>query len=146
MRNLILFLIPALFVFSCKEETKKDLPDPKGKWESAIPWDNNTITLTVRPDSMILFKVKKLFCPGTKYFISAGKWHVENDSLLVMEQYNDGRKYDLDELFPELKDIGSDTVNVIGLDINAKFILTKDSLYDIEPTGKRSKDKIYMRK
>ena len=147
MRKFILFLLPALILISCGEEVKKQAPvDPKGKWESALPWDNNIITLTVRPDSTMLFKAKKLFCPGTKYFVSAGKWHVENDSFLVMEQFTDGRKYELDDLFPELANIASDTLNIIGLQLNAKFILTKDSIYDIETSGKRSKDKIYIRK
>jgi hypothetical protein len=147
MRIFVFILFSASFIFSCKEPVKKAASiDPKGKWESVLPWDNNTITLTVRPDSMILFKAKKLFCPGTKYFVSAGKWSIENDSFLVMKQYTDGRKYELKELFPELADIGSDSVNIIGLALEAKFILTKDSIYDMEPSGKRSKEKIYVRK
>jgi hypothetical protein len=145
MRIFLLFLIPPLLLFSCGEPAKKAAPDPKGKWESFMMWDNNYITVTVRPDSTILFKAKKLFCPGTKYFVSVGKWSVEKDSFLVMSKFTDGRKYELKELFPELTTIG-DSINIIGLDLEAKFILTKDSLYDIEPNGKRSKDKIYVRK
>ncbi len=124
----------------------KEPIDPKGKWESVLPWDNNTITLTVRPDSVMLFKAKKLLSDGIKYFVSVGKWHVENDSFLVMEQFTDGRKYDAEELFPELAPTDTDTLNVMALELSAKFILTKDSLYDIEPSGKRSKEKIYIRK
>lgn len=147
MRTFILFLIPVLLFISCQEEVKKkEAIDPTGKWESVLPWDDNTITLTVRPDSVMLFKAKKLVFDGIKYFVSVGKWHVEQDSFLVMEQFTDGRKYDLDELFPELANIGSDTLNVIGLDLSAKFILTKDSIFDMENSGKRSKEKIYIRK
>ena len=145
MRTFLVFFIPSLILFACNEEIKKERFDPTGRWESVLPWDNNTITLTVRPDSTMLFKAKKLFCPGTKYFVSAGKWSIENDSFLVMKQFTDGRRYELKELFPELA-VDSDSLNVIGLDLSAKFIITKDSLYDIEPDGKRSKEKIYVRK
>lgn len=140
-----LFFIGCI-LFSCSEPPKKTAVDAKGKWENPLPWDNNFITLTVRPDSVMLFKAKKLFCPGTKYFVSAGKWHVENDTLLVMKKFTDGRKYELKDLFPELTHIGSDSVNIIGLDLEAKFILTKDTLFDMELNGKRSKEKYYLRK
>jgi hypothetical protein len=146
MRTFLVFFFPALFFISCSEEVKKEKIDPTGRWESVLPWDNNTITLTVRPDSTMLFKVKKLVFNGIQYFVSVGKWHVENDTLLVMEQFTDGRKYEMNELFPELTNTGSDTLKVIGLELSAKFIITKDSLYDIEADGKRSKEKIYIRK
>ncbi|MDQ3108767.1 MAG: hypothetical protein M3R17_02640 [Bacteroidota bacterium] len=146
MRTGLVFFFSVLIFVSCKEETKKDIPDPKGKWENPVAWDNNYITWTIRPDSVMLFKCKKLFCPGTKYFVSAGKWSIENDSILVMKKFTDGRKYDLKELFPELSTIGSDSFNIIGLDMEARLLLTKDSLYDIELTGKRSKQKVYARK
>lgn len=148
MRTFVVFLFTALILVACTNEPEKKKPaiDPTGKWESMMPWDNNTITLTVRPDSMILFKAKRLVFDGIKYFVSAGKWSIENDSFLVMKQFTDGRKYELKELFPELDSAGADSTNIFGLDLSAKFILTKDSLYDIEPTGKRSKEKIYIRK
>ncbi len=146
MRTFLLLFLTTIFIFSCTEPAKKNLLDPKGKWESVMPWDNNTITLTLRPDSTILFKCKKLFCPGTKYFVSIGKWSVENDSFLLMKNFTDGRKYNVKDLFPELANIGSDSVNIVGLELEAKFILTKDTIYDLEPTGKRSKEKKYIRK
>jgi hypothetical protein len=146
MRIFSAFLFSTLLFISCNEEAKKNIPDPTGIWENPVKWDNNYITLTVRPDSIMLFKCKKLFCPGTKYFVSAGKWSIEKDSILVMKQFADGKKYELEELFPELANIGSDSANIIGLSIEAKFIMTKDSLYDIETTGQRSKAKIYARK
>jgi hypothetical protein len=146
MRIIAAILLSALFFISCGEEVKKDIPDPTGKWENPVKWDNNYITLTVRPDSVMLFHCKKLFCPGTKYFVAVGKWSIEDDSILVMKQFTDGRKYELKELFPELTTIGSDTANIIGLNMDARFIMTKDSLYDIETTGQRSKQKIYGRK
>jgi len=95
---------------------------------------------------MMLFKAKKLFCPGTKYFVSVGKWHVENDSFLVMQQYKNGKHFELKDVFPELTKIQGDSNNVIALDIEARFLYTKDHLYDIEPDGKRSKKRIYIRK
>lgn len=146
MRAFFAFLIPVLFLISCKEEVKKTKIDPTGRWESVLPWDDNTITLTVRKDSVILFKAKKLVFDGIQYFVSVGKWHVENDSFLVMEQFTDGRKYEMNELFPELTGTGIDSSKIAGLDLSAKFIITKDSIYDIETDGSRSKEKIYIRK
>ena len=78
MRFFLSIILLSSLIISCEEPIKKEAINPIGKWESVLPWDNNTITLTVRPDSTILFKAKKLFCPGTKYFVSAGKWKIEN--------------------------------------------------------------------
>ncbi|HET6993302.1 MAG TPA: hypothetical protein VFJ43_18345 [Bacteroidia bacterium] len=146
MKTVFLVTSFSFFIFSCKEPAKKNPVNPIGIWESEVPWDNNDITVTVRPDSMILFKAKKIFCPGTKFFVSVGKWSVENDSFLVMKQHNFGKKFMVKELFPELEKTEEDSANVIGVDIEARFILTKDHLYDIETNGKRSKNKIYIRK
>ena len=131
---------------SCHEPAAKQAFDPRGKWENPLPWDNNFITLTVRPDSVMLFKAKKLFCPGTKYFVSAGKWSIEHDTLLVMKKFTDGRKYELKDIFPELTQIGSDSVNIVGLDMEARFIITKDTLFDVELNGKRVTKRYYLRK
>src|SRR6187551_1055449 len=97
-----LFIFSAALLFACNEPAavKKEPIDAKGKWESVLPWDNNYITLTVRPDSIILFQAKKSFCPGTKYFVSAGKWQIENDSFLVMKRFTGGKKHTVKELFP----------------------------------------------
>lgn len=147
MKIFLSIILLSSLIIACEEPVKKEAVNPIGKWESVLPWDNNTITLTVRPDSVMLFKAKKLVSDGIKYFVSVGKWKIENDSFLLMEQFTDGRKYELDELFPELANLDPESKkNVIGLELSAKFILTKDSIYDIEPTGKRSKEKIYIRK
>jgi hypothetical protein len=145
MRNFSLLFIAAV-IFSCNGPAKKPAMDATGTWSNPLPWDNNFITLIVRPDSVMLFKAKKLFCPGTKYFVSVGKWHMENDSLLVMNKFTDGRKYELKDIFPELTHLGSDSVNIVGLDMEAKFILTKDTLFDRELNGTRVKKRYYLRK
>jgi hypothetical protein len=145
MRIFFLLFI-AVLLFSCNEPVKKTTADPTGKWENPLPWDNNFITLTFRPDSVMLFKAKKLFCPGTKYFVAVGKWRMQNDSMVVMKKFTDGRKYELKDIFPELTHLGSDSVNVIGLDMEARFIVTKDTLYDVELNGTKSKTRHYLRK
>ena len=139
-------LLPFLFfmlALGCGNPAKKTAVSPVGTWQSHQPWDNNFITVTVRPDSSILFKAEKSFCPGTKYFISVGKWHIEKDSILVMKQYTDGRKYQIKDLFPELTKNASDSNNVIPLDMEAHFIFSRNHLYDIEPDGKPSSTRYY---
>lgn len=141
------FLAPAFFlltVFSSCSERKKEV-DPVGVWQNTTHWDNNAITLTVRPDSMMLFKVEKSFCPGTKFFVAVGKWHIEQDSFLVMEQYADGRHYDLGELFPELVQTQADSHNVITLDVTARLIMRDSLIYDISPEGKATPEHVYRK-
>jgi hypothetical protein len=145
--NRLLFILPVFFLFSCKEPTPvKEKINPVGTWQSHVPWDNNNITVKVLPDSTMLFKVVKSFCPGTKYFISVGKWQVENDSFLVMKQFTDGRQLDFAKLFPELLQTQKDSANVITLALEARFIMDKDHLYDVEPDSTRSKTRYYDRK
>ncbi len=121
----------------------KEIVSPIGVWQNPVQWDNNKITLTVRPDSVMMFKAEKSFCPGTKFFISIGKWHIEQDSFLVMEPFTDGRHYELHELFPELVQSQKDSMNVISLDVNAKLIFNKEHVYDVQPDGKRSPERFY---
>lgn len=148
MRYLLFFFSLALLA-SCgepaKEAAKKNGLDPIGGWHSHTSWENNDITLTVRPDSTMLFKCIKSFCPGNKYFVAIGKWHIEHDSILVMQKIT-GHKYEVRNLFPELTGPAADTLNVIALDIEAKFLMDADHLYDIEPNGKRSAARYYDRK
>jgi hypothetical protein len=81
--------------------------------------------------------VEKSFCPGTKFFVAIGDWHIENDSVLVMEPITDGRHYEIRDLFPELTQIGRDSNNVNALDVSARLIMADSSLYDIDADGKR---------
>lgn len=141
------FAIPALillFATSCSEREKPAV-NPVGVWENTTHWDNNKITLTVRPDSTMLFKVEKSFCPGTKFFVVIGDWHIEHDSMLVMEPITDGRHYEIYDLFPELRQIGKDSSNVHSLDVTAKLIMSDSSLYDIDANGKRVQEHRYLK-
>jgi hypothetical protein len=99
----------------------------------------------MRPDSMMLFKVEKSFCPGTKFFVSVGKWHIEQDSFLVMEQYTDGRHFELRELFPELVQTQQDSMNVNSISVSAKLIIADDVIYDVQPDGKRALERTYKK-
>ncbi|HEU4718147.1 MAG TPA: hypothetical protein VFU15_09945 [Bacteroidia bacterium] len=143
-----IILLPAIvFFFSCHSSPEKVSPDPVGTWKPHVMWDNNDITLQVLPDSMIKFKAVKGFCPGIKTFVSVGKWTIVHDSILQMTQYTDGRRYTMKQLFPELV-LPNDSVmpDVIPLDMNARFIIAKDHLYDVELDGKRSVKRYYDRK
>lgn len=127
----------ALLFVACEERKEHKPTNPIGTWENVTPWDNNKITLTVRPDSTMLFKVEKSFCPGTKFFVSIGEWHMENDSILIMEPIVDGRHFEVRDLFPELLQTQKDSNNVIAMDISARLIVTDSSIYDISQNGQR---------
>lgn len=135
MRNFWIVIIAVIFV-SC-EQREKAKSNPVGTWENVVPWDNNRITLVVRPDSTMLFKAEKSFCPGTKFFVAVGDWHIENDSILVMESIKDGRHFEVKDLFPELVQMQTDSNNVIPLDLNARLLLSDSSIYDMSADGKR---------
>jgi hypothetical protein len=142
MIRYLCFAAVVLLLASCSERSKPKV-DPVGVWENRTIWDNNRITLTIRPDSTMLFKVEKSFCPGTKFFVAIGDWHIENDSLLIMEPVTDGRHYEIRDLFPELMQTKLDSNNVIALDISAKLIIADSSLYDISSEGKRVPEHSY---
>jgi hypothetical protein len=137
-------IILVLTLVSCAERDKPKM-EPIGVWENTTHWDNNKITLTVRPDSTMLFKVEKSFCPGTKFFVAIGDWHIENDSVLVMEPITDGRHYEIRDLFPELTQIGKDSNNVNALDVSARLIMADSLLYDIDANGKRVTEHSYRK-
>lgn len=137
-------VVCTVFLISC-EEREKSKVDPVGVWENTTHWDNNHITLTVRPDSTMLFKCEKSFCPGTKFFVSVGKWHIEKDSFLVMEQFTDSTHFELRELFPELMQTQRDSNNVIVLAVSAKLIMGDSLLFDITPEQKRVLEHTYRK-
>ena len=142
MRYFIIFAF-ALALVSCGEraETPKDVI---GVWQNVAIWDNNRITLKVNADSTMLFKAEKSFCPGTKFFVSIGKWHIIGDTL-YMTQFTDGRTFNLDELFPELIQNRYDSANVISLQVEARMIIADSSLYDISFEGQPVKEHRYHR-
>lgn len=142
--KLSLFFLIAILMISCSERDKPKI-DPVGVWENTTHWENNHITLTVRPDSTMLFKCEKSFCPGTKFFVSVGKWHIEKDSFLVMEQFTDSTHYELRDLFPELVQTQRDSNNVIILSVSAKLIMGDSLIYDITPEEKRVTEHAYRK-
>lgn len=143
MRSLFTSLIAILCFTSCSEKNPE--VKPIGTWDNTTHWDNNAITLKVRPDSIMLFKVEKSFCPGTKFFVAAGKWHIEQDSFLVMEPFTDGRPLELHEYFPELMQSHKDSANVIMLTVNAKLIIRDSIIYDVSPEGKAVPARTYRK-
>ncbi len=143
MRYLITSLIIVLSLCSCNERAPE--VKPIGTWENTTHWENNAITLKVRPDSIMLFKVEKSFCPGTKFFVSAGKWHLEKDSFLIMEPFEDGRILELNDYFPELMQTHKDSANVIQLSVSAKLIIRDSIIYDVSPEGKAVPERTYKK-
>lgn len=141
---LLCVFVAMIALISCSERSKPKI-DPIGVWENTTHWDNNHITLTVRPDSTMLFKAEKSFCPGTKFFVSVGKWHIEQDSFLVMEQFTDSTHYELRELFPELMQTQQDSNNVLVLGVTARLIMSDSVLFDITPEGKRVQEHQYKK-
>lgn len=138
MRYSLILLL--LIIVACnseqKEKEKKKSPELIGTWRSRAPWNNNTITLKVRPDSTILFKAQKDFCPGTKYFIAIGEWHIEKDSVLVFDQIQDTtRRYKGRDLFPELF-VTADSMNVMALPVSsAKYVFHNGNLHNMGTKG-----------
>lgn len=132
-----------LFSVACSERQAEI--KPIGVWENTTHWDNNAITLKVRPDSVMLFKAEKMYCPGTKFFVAAGKWHIEQDSFLVMDPFTDGRTLELQEYFPELMQSHKDSANVIVLSVNAKLIIRDSLIYDMSPEGKAVRERTYRK-
>lgn len=143
MRFVVLISIMLLLLVSCSE--RKPEYNPVGVWQNTTHWDNNTITLTVRPDSVMLFKAEKSFCPGTKFFVAVGKWRIDQDSFLVMEQFTDGRHYELNELFPELVQTSKDSANVLTLDLSARLVMRDSMIYDLAPDGKAFTERAYRK-
>ena len=145
MRKFSLLMVAVVLLTASCSEKKKPAMNPVGVWQNTTHWDNNAITLTVNPDSTMLFKAEKSFCPGTKFFVSWGKWHIENDTILVMEQFTDGRKKDLGELFPELVQTQRDSSNVIGLSLSARLVLRDSLIHDLNPDGTASMERYYRK-
>lgn len=143
MRNIVLLTVPLLLLMACSERQPE--VNPIGVWENTTHWENNAITLKVRPDSVMLFKAEKSFCPGTKFFVAAGKWHLEQDSFLVMDPFTDGRPVELQEYFPELMQSQKDSSNVIVLSINAKLLIRDSTIFDISPEGKAVTERNYRK-
>lgn len=143
MRYIVPLAILLLLLVSCSE--RKPEVNPIGVWENTTHWDNNAITLKVRPDSIMLFKAEKSFCPGTKFFVAAGKWHLEQDSFLVMDPFPDGRPIELQEYFPELMQSQKDSSNVILVAINARLIIRDSTIYDVNLEGKSVPERNYRR-
>ncbi len=127
-------------------ETKKPYEKTEviGKYHSFQRWDDNETFLNVRPDSLVTFKVLKSLDGGMKTFVSIGKWRIVKDSIFEMKRITDGRTFQIKNEFPELA--GADTTNIHALDIEATFIVHKNSLHNIEPVkGTASMQQYYVK-
>jgi len=138
------FIILAIVLLSCSERGKPKV-SPIGVWENTTHWDNNHITLTMRPDSIMLFKAERSYCPGTKFFVAVGKWHIEQDSFLVMDQITDSTHFAIRELFPELVQTSVDSNNVMVIGVTARLIMADSAIFDITPDGKRVQEHMYKK-
>lgn len=142
MRTAAAFIIIVL-LSACSERHVK--PDPIGVWENTSHWGDNKITLKIRKDSVMLFKAEHGYCPGQRYFISVGKWHIEQDSILIMDEFTDSLHFELGDIFPELVQGAKDYNNVTVLTVRAKLIMRDSLLYDVTPEGKAVNDRTYRK-
>lgn len=129
-----------------KPETKKPYEKTEviGRYHSFQRWDDNETFLNVRADSLVTFKVLKSLDNGMKTFVSIGKWRIVKDSIFEMKRITDGRTFQIKNEFPELA--GADTTNIHALDIEATFIVHKNSLHNIEPVkGTASMQQYYVK-
>src|ERR1044071_427436 len=139
------WMIAISFFFVSCGQRNKPVVDPVGVWENTTHWGNNKITLKIRKDSIMLFKAERGYCPGQRYFVSAGKWHIEKDSILVMDQADDSTHFDLAEIFPELVQGAKDYNNVTVLTVSARLIIRDSLLYDVSPEGTAVPDRTYRK-
>jgi hypothetical protein len=146
IRYSLIFLLLSIVACNSEQKETKKLPELIGTWCSRTTWNNNTITLKVRPDSTILFKVQKDFCPGTKYFITIGEWHIEKDSVLVFDQIQDTtRRYKGRDLFPELF-VSADSINVMALPVSsAKYVFRNGNLHNMGTKGEAVLTEVFDR-
>lgn len=114
-----------------------------GKYHSFQRWDNNETFLNVRPDSIITFKVLKSLDNGMKTFVAIGQWRISKDSVFEMHRITDGRTFQIKNEFPELA--GADSTNIHALDVEATFIIRKNTLHNILPTGVASMEQYYVK-
>jgi hypothetical protein len=146
--RLVVAIVTIIVLAACSntQEAEKNVAlNPTGVWKIHNIIENNEITLTIREDSVMLFKAKKTFCPGTKYFVGVGQWRIIQDSILIMTQFTDKRQYQLQDIFPELVQEQKDSANVVALDMEMKLIATKEHLFDIENGNTRSTLRFYDR-
>ena len=130
------FLFLAFILSACSHTKNYNKINISGTYHSHTKWNGNDIYITLRKDSEFTFKAIKEYCPGKKFFCTAGKWSVK-DSILLLEC--DTIKRDFKTYFPEV----ADTANVISLNINGNFLLSGQKIYDLNADGSASKDKFY---
>ena len=119
--------------------------NPVGTWQNTTHWDGNVITLTMKDDSMMLFKTEKNIEGSTRFLLAVGKWHIEDDSFLIMEPYEQGTQFEMRELFPELMQHAGDSGNVSVLNVSARLIMRDSLIYDLTPDGKAEPARTYKR-
>lgn len=135
LNNTIYIIAFFCLIISCKNSTERS--DVSGKYHSQKKWNNNDTYIDLRPDSEFTFKVVKEYCPGKKYFCSAGKWKTYNDSLVTLEC--DSVKRNFKTYFPDVLD----TQNVIAINMSATFIIRHQKLYNINTDGRASAEQYY---
>lgn len=107
--------------------------DPVGTWQNTTHWDGNVITLTMREDSVMLFKTEKTVNGTTRFLLACGTWHIEQDSFLVMDPGTKGVTCSMNEMFPELTQIPGENVSM--LEVSARLIMRDSLIYDLKADG-----------
>jgi hypothetical protein len=133
-----------LLCAACSGPAKKQF-NPQGKWVNTKPWDLNRITLEVRNDSVMIFRCVREEDSLTRQFLSAGHWQIAEDSFLVMTEMSKYWRAHPEIFFREELTQHSDSVRVVVIPMQARLLLSNDTIFDVNPDGTRSKEKFYTR-
>ena len=130
-------LFASIILASCNNQPPYQfLP---GDYQSHTKWNGNDIKINLVSDST--FKFTAFNDRGLTY-CSTGKWSVQ-DSFLTLKSYDAGKQYDFNKIFPEL----NGRPNVVALQIDGKFIIRGEQLYNLDPkTMKANEQEYYDRK
>lgn len=107
--------------------------NPVGVWQSTGVWNGNMTTLTVRQDSIMLFKTERTIDGTTRFIIATGNWGVEKDSFLIMEPGTNGVATTMNEMFPELTQIPGENITYVTM--SARLIMRDSLIYDLKADG-----------
>lgn len=140
----VTFIFVAAILVSCAEPASK-INNPAGKWANTKPWDKNQITLELRSDSVMIFRCMQDDDSLTRQFLSAGHWQIAEDSFLIMTEMSTYWKEHPELFFKQELDQRNDTFRVIVIPMQARLLLSNDTIFDINPDGTRSKEKFYTR-
>lgn len=140
----VAIFVTTVILTACSEPAVK-INNPTGKWANTKPWDKNQITLELRDDSVMIFRCMRDDDSLKRQFLSAGHWQIAEDSFLVMTEMSKYWKEHPEIFFKEELSHHSDSLRVVVIPMQARLLLSNDTIFDVNPDGTRSKEKFYTR-